>query len=145
MRINRLSQYGILFVLYLSQAGRATAEGAAEGLNLSRSFLDQVARKLRVAGVIKSVRGCGGGYEVVGAPTVEDVLDALSPVSLLTSAESTMYALGAPEHRAFANYCKNLENSLSPVLKRKVSAVGKELVANEMACLERAQPSPQVN
>lgn len=145
MRLSKQTQYGILLVLYLSHAGRATSKSASEGLSLSKAFVDQVARKLRLAGLIKSVRGYGGGYEVVGAPTVQDVISSLSNIYFLNKQEAAKYAIGSPEERAFVNFCKNLQLAISPTLRRKVANVGKELVANELATLSRAPASKEFN
>lgn len=145
MKLNKRLQYGLLLALYLCRSGRATIEGASEGLGLSTSFLTQVARSLRIAGVIKSVRGAHGGYELKGEPTVLDVFNALSPVQLLNKAESAAYSKGHSEHRALYNYVINLGHAWGPLLRRKVRNVGMELVVNELARLNRAQPTQQAN
>lgn len=145
MKLNKATQYGILIVLYLSHSGRSNSSSIAEGLSLSKSFLDQVARKLRMAGLIKSSRGYGGGFEVSGEPTVEEVISVLSPITFLNKSEMTKYAVGCPEERAFLNLCRNLQGAINPTLRRKVVNVGKELVANELATLSRAPASKEFN
>lgn len=145
MKFNVKAQYGLLFVLYLSHAGRATSQSASIGLGLSKAFLDQVARKLRLAGLIKSVRGYGGGYEVVGTPSVEDVLEVLSPVSLVSKKEATKYLVGSPEERAFLSLCKCIQGLINPALKRKIVNVGKESVATELSELNNPSPSQELN
>lgn len=145
MRLNKRLQYGLLLVLYLCRSGRTSAASAAEGLLVSRPFLEQVARSLRIAGVIKSVRGPGGGYELAGDPTVLEVFNAISPVSFLSKKEAATYAKGPHEHRAFAQFVNNLVLGLAPLLRRKVRNIGNELVASEMARLARAPASLQVN
>lgn len=145
MRLNKTCQYGMLIILYLSHAGRASSFSIAEGLGVSKLFLDQVARKLRMAGLLKSTKGYGGGYEVVGEPTVEEVITVLSPIHFLNKREAAGYAIGCPEERAFLNLCKNLQLAITPTLRRKVVNVGKELVANEMATLSRAPASKEYN
>lgn len=145
MRLNKKMQYGFLFALYLSRAGRGKVADAAANMNISKHFLEQVARKLRLSGVIKSVRGPGGGYELVGDPTAFEVLNALSPVALLKSVEFTRYKTGASEERAFAQYAFNLAQALHPVMRRKIRNIGAELVANELATLNRVEVTVQAN
>lgn len=137
MRLTRKVQYGVLFSLYLARAGRATIEDAAHNLGVSKPFLEQVARRLRIAGVISSTRGPGGGYEIDREATMVQVFNALSPVSFLTNEEYVKYAKGAPENRALALYTQHLALGLHPVLRRKVSTVMNDLVANELVHLNR--------
>jgi Rrf2 family protein len=145
MRLNRKVQYGLLFVLYITRAGRVTIESAAEGLGLSTSFLEQVARNLRLAGVVKSIRGTHGGYELEGDPNMQAVFEALSPVNLLGREEFKGYSKGSSEHRALAHYVASLGLALAPLLKRKVRNVSNDLVAQEMARLNRAPASMRAN
>jgi Rrf2 family cysteine metabolism transcriptional repressor len=144
MKLNKKMQYAVLFSLYVSRAGRATVEVAADNLSLSRSFLEQVARKLRIAGVVKSVRGPNGGYELVGDPTVYDVLTAVAPVKLL-GPEATDYKSGKAEERAFYRFALNLGNSIMPVLRKSISKVNDELVVSEVAAMERTGASMAAN
>lgn len=146
MKLSKKLQYGLLLVLYISRGGRVTIEGAAEGLGLSRPFLEQVARLLRISGVIKSVRGPNGGYELAGEPTVNDVFNSLSPVKLLDKSELFAYGIGVPpEHRALSAYVSNMQASLAPVLNRKIKNLMAELVANEMAHMDRIQADSTIN
>lgn len=137
MKINKKTQYGLMFTLYLARAGRATVEDASHNLLLSKSFLEQVARRLRLAGVISSVRGPGGGYELKTDARMMDVFNALSPVSFISKVEYAQLSKGMPEARALAHYSQTLNLGVYPVLNRKVRSVMSELVANEMVHLNR--------
>ncbi len=120
MRLNKKLQLGLLLTLYLSRSGKTTIESAAKGLKVSQPFLEQVARDLRLSGVIRSIRGAGGGYELVGEPLVADVFKALSPVTLLPkNAPSSTYEQRTLNYMAF-----NLTEALSPTLNRKVKNLG---------------------
>lgn len=146
MRLSKTLQYGLLFALYLCRSGRTTVESASEGMGVPFEFLTQIASKLRRYGVVKSVRGPHGGYELNGNPTVRDVFLALStPVSLLGREELDNYRKGSTDHRALAAYVLNLNMALQPLLSRNVRNVAAELVANEMARLGRASPSAELN
>jgi len=118
--------------LYLSRAGRAKVEDVAANLNLSHSFLNQVARKLKLTGVLFSFKGPGGGYELVEDARMVDIFTALSPFILLDSEEVRRYASGQPEGRALVDYAKNLGSSSYIVLRRKVKDVMNVLIANEV-------------
>lgn len=59
----------------------------AESIGTTSNFIEQVARKLRIAGVLVAVRGPGGGYLLnseikVTALTVAEALGYIPPVVL---------------------------------------------------------------
>jgi Rrf2 family protein len=145
MRFNRGTQYGFLFALYLSRAGQARVEDVAINLNISKAFLEQVARKLRIAGVVTSVRGPGGGYALKGEPTMGQIVQALDPGVVITWQETIEYSRGQPEARAFGLFTMNMQNTLNQLFRRTVRNVGMECVANEMATLERAEINERAN
>jgi Rrf2 family iron-sulfur cluster assembly transcriptional regulator len=113
--------YAILLVLYLQQNGQKRTLDAAKGLNLSLPFMEQIARKLRIAGVIKSARGPGGGYSVVGDPTVGQILDAIEMDPLLTDEETTQYRGGNQAHQAFALLVDMLLASMGDIRNAPIS------------------------
>lgn len=137
MKINKKTQYGLMFTLYLARAGRATIDDAAHNMSLSKSFLEQVARRLRISGVISSVRGPGGGYELKADARMMDVFNSLSPVTILNKADYIQLSKGMPEARALAHYSQTITLGVYPVLNRKIRSVMSELVANEMVHLNR--------
>lgn len=145
MRLNKKLQYGFLLALYLNRSGRATIENAAINLRLSRSFLEQVARTLRIKGILASSRGSSGGYTLIGDPTVQTIFQALSPVSLLSEAELTNYSRGDTEHRAFAFFISNMNYDLAPSLRATIGQVNSINVINELDLLEQAIPTDQAN
>lgn len=138
MRINSKLQYALLFVLYLSRSGRTNLATAARNLRLPRYFLDQIARELRIAKVIKSVRGPGGGYELIGAPTVGSVFFALNQNLLMKKETTYAYRRGELEHRSLARLVEDFHFSLNPVFNRPIAGVISELVQSEKIMLERA-------
>ena len=105
MTLNKECQYATLFCLYLYRAGRTTVQTASENMKLSRAFLDQVARQLRLAGMIVSIRGPGGGFELVSKEiTLYDIISALgTSTRLLEGKDEYAYGLGSTEQRAFAH------------------------------------------
>jgi len=132
MTMNKQLQYGLLFCLYLSRAGRATVSAAAVNLNLSKAFLNQVALKLKISGILFSFKGPGGGYELKEEARMVEVFTCLSPFTVLSNDEAKTYAAGGPEYRALFDYAKNLGSSSYIVLRRTVRDVMNALVANEV-------------
>lgn len=140
MRINKKAQTGILLTLYLSRSGRASLSGIAENLNISKPFLEQVANILKQKGLLKSTRGVHGGYELAGDVSVKEVLDVLSPASIMSQEDFTVYSLGATEHRALAQFALDVNSALYNVLRRKVRSIGLQSVANEVAVMNKINP-----
>ncbi len=133
--MNKDIQYVLLFCLYIVRGGRVTVDIAAKNLDISLPFLQQIARKLKLGGVVRSVRGPGGGYELIGEPTVEDVFKALSPVEILSTKDVLKYSKGEIEHRVLVNLGRSIHSAMRLVLKRKIKDVCKETEANEAALL----------
>lgn len=136
---NKEVQYGLLFTIYLCRAGRATTTVAAQNLNVPKPFLDQVARRLRLANVLKSSKGPGGGYELVGHPLVQDVIQALSTTDIIDAKQLQKYSLGKSEHRALANYAKTMAETLKPLYNNTVRQLGNDLVVAELYKMENTQ------
>lgn len=104
MTLTKEAQYAILFCMYLCNAGRATVDAASKNMGLSRSFLDQIARKLRIAEMITSTRGPGGGFSLVSREiTLYDILAALGvDIGLLGPDDLIKHQYGSTEQRSFA-------------------------------------------
>lgn len=145
MRLNRKLQYGLLMVFYLGRSGRATTSAVSQNLDLSKDFLEQVARQLRIGGVIKSVRGSSGGYELVGSPQVGRVFAALNDAPFLTVPEDEGYRRGETEHRSLVRLIDDFYFALYPVFDRKVKDVVSELVRAELHMVDRAVISARAN
>ncbi|HCQ8421752.1 TPA: Rrf2 family transcriptional regulator [Klebsiella oxytoca] len=63
MRITNKHEIAILFILSLANENKTrTIHTLAAEMNISPSYLEQIARVLRQAGLIASVMGPGGGY-----------------------------------------------------------------------------------
>lgn len=133
MKFTKEMQYALLLVLYLSRSGRSTLQTVSDELNISQTFLEQIARKLRISDLLKSVKGPGGGYQVLGEPSVNDVLSALKPKKRYNMPYN---ASGSSEKRALGWYLHTLHTSYQSLLKRKVSSLNMDLAANEVATME---------
>lgn len=136
MRVNKDTQYGVLFTLYIARAGRAKVSDAADNLGLSESFLAQIARKLRLAGVINSVKGPGGGYELNGEPKMSQVFKAFTPDVLLTTKEIMGHMRGGLEQRSFVHYIAGIDRSMRSLLDKKITVVMRDYAAGEAGKLD---------
>lgn len=143
MKLNQKIQYGLLFGLYLSRAGRANVEDIAEQLGLSKAMLEQVAAKLRRDNVVKSIRGPGGGYELIGDPSAKDFFDALEPVRLLKNKNNY---LKTQEHRALARFSKTIEiGVLTDLCSFSIREVMQNLIDLEVAKMSTLDAKGVVN
>lgn len=89
MKLTRKCEYGLRGLLYLanqqSHKKVLTAEvSAAE--NIPPSFLNKIFQKLAKAGVLRSTRGCGGGFYLAKEPgqiTLRKIIETLDgPINL---------------------------------------------------------------
>lgn len=145
MKMNIRSQYAVLLCVYLARSGKANLPDIAVQLGISRSLLEQIARTLRIAGVVKSNRGRAGGYELVGDPTVYKVISKVSPVVLL-DATINSYKTGNFEQRALYCVANTTARALvHGVLEKTIRELVKDLVRNEKATMESANALGAVN
>ena len=85
-------QYALVLLSALknSEAGRPVkVKSVAKSSNLDEKFLQQVARFLRIKGIIRSVRGPGGGCmaaKELGELTLLEVMDAVESAKKLKQA-----------------------------------------------------------
>lgn len=142
MRLNKKLQYGLLFVIYLSRSGRSTVEIVSKNISVPKNFLEQIARSLRLAGVIRSIRGPSGGYELNTNCTVGDVFAALKQDRLVDPRDMSVLKRGALEHRAFARTIEDLNFALAQVLSRRVVDIVRELVTAERHVFEQTRGMP---
>jgi Rrf2 family iron-sulfur cluster assembly transcriptional regulator len=90
MRITTKGRYGLRAVIKLAMAThtRPISIGTiANEENVSSEFLEQIFYKLKKAGVIRSIRGPGGGFVLNRSPdqiTVKDILAAVGEMGGLT-------------------------------------------------------------
>ncbi len=84
MKLSTKGRYGLRAMLDLAinseQEDAVCIQSISERQNISESYLEQLVRKLRTAGLVKSVRGAGGGYRLARPAdqiSVGDVLRAL--------------------------------------------------------------------
>ncbi|MDO4619722.1 MAG: Rrf2 family transcriptional regulator [Lachnospiraceae bacterium] len=84
MKLSTKGRYGLRAMIDLalnSETEEAVCiQSISERQNISESYLEQLVRKLRTAGLVNSVRGAGGGYQLAKPAeeiSVGDILRAL--------------------------------------------------------------------
>ena len=83
MRISRSSYLGVEFLARLAERSAdtpCTAEELARWIERSVSYAETILARLRVAGLVKPLRGPGGGYRLAKAPdriTVAEIVRAV--------------------------------------------------------------------
>ncbi|MBN1165482.1 MAG: Rrf2 family transcriptional regulator [Candidatus Krumholzibacteriota bacterium] len=82
MKLSTRSRYGLRAMLNIARSGNGpvSSDAIAGCESISKKYLDGILGKLRSAGLIKSVRGQGGGYKLARHPrdiTAVEVIEAL--------------------------------------------------------------------
>ena len=83
MRFSTRTRYGLRFLLQLAalpEGGRLQLAHVARMEQISPGYLEQIVRSLRPLGILRGVRGAGGGYQLSRAPAdinLEDVFQNL--------------------------------------------------------------------
>jgi len=122
MKLSTKGKYGLYAMYYLaSQAGegpqplRAIAE-----MNVPEQYLEQLLGSLRRAGLVTTVRGAQGGYQLSRPPqeiTVGDIIDATEgPLTIsecLSDTESCHKSGQCPARRVW----ESLSNSINALLQ----------------------------
>lgn len=106
IKISRMADYAVVVLANMagSETAHVNAGGLACGTGLPEPTVAKVLKLLSKAGVVKSIRGAGGGYTLARAAvevTVADIVIAIDgPISLTAcvegSATSCDYAVCCP-------------------------------------------------
>lgn len=148
MRITPKMQTALLFCLYLTRAGKSYLYEAIREMDVDDCLCIDTIQELRRCNIVRWFEPVGSGdqaYELIGNPTVADVLKAVSPKPLLTAKEAAAYRLGQHEHRALALLADNLNAALTPLLNRTIRGIGNDLILAELAQMDGAKETGAVN
>ena len=86
MRLTSKSRYAVSALTelsFLQSSGPVSLSDISDNQNIELSFLEQIFRKLRIAGIVKSIRGRNGGYMYAKDPSnisIKDVMNAVDEV-----------------------------------------------------------------
>jgi Rrf2 family iron-sulfur cluster assembly transcriptional regulator len=133
MRITTKGRYGLRAVINLARSNhnRPIPIGSiAAEENVSSEFLEQIFFKLKKSGLIRSVRGPGGGFILNRTPaeiSVQDILEALGETRGLTPCTLRRQTLcDRPEpcsaHEIWTGLQKTMEDYLTHVTLKDILA-----------------------
>ncbi|WP_158098708.1 RrF2 family transcriptional regulator [Flavonifractor sp. An112] len=110
MQFSTTSDYAIRTVLYLAlHAERCcTAGEIEENMKVPATYLHKVTKQLKNAGIVRAVKGNGGGYTLMKAA------DQTSLYDILSLTEQTLEINGCLENEAF---CSRHSTDICPVRK----------------------------
>lgn len=80
--LNQSADYALRAVLYLARREDewpCSANGVADALGVPRNYLGKVLRALAGAGVVRSVRGPRGGFQLAVAPDILSLAEVVRP------------------------------------------------------------------
>lgn len=83
MQITRAGEYGVLGLMNLARrrpGQKAMLDEVSESERIPKSFLAKIFQDLVKAGLVKSVRGAGGGFALVKAPAEISVLEIIEAI-----------------------------------------------------------------
>ncbi|MFP6796735.1 MAG: Rrf2 family transcriptional regulator [Pseudomonadales bacterium] len=83
MRLTTKGRYAVTALLDLAihrNAGPVPLAGIALRQDISQSYLEQLFGRLKRSGLVRSIRGPGGGYELVGDAETTNVSEILTAV-----------------------------------------------------------------
>ena len=82
MYITRESDYGVRCVIYLSRNPQSIVpvNEIAKSMHIPKTFLAKILQRLAKAGIVKSVRGVGGGFSLLKKPADISMLDVIKAI-----------------------------------------------------------------
>ena len=95
MRLTTKSRYAVSALIelsFLESTGPVSLSDIATNQNIELNYLEQLFRKLRIAGIVKSIRGRNGGYIYAKDPvsiSIKEVMHAVAEVLAATKCNGT--------------------------------------------------------
>lgn len=79
LRLSKKVEYGILSMQYLAENQNKlnTAKEISEGMNLSFEFLAKTLQTLKKNGLVNTIQGMKGGYELMDSPDKISLMDII--------------------------------------------------------------------
>ncbi len=135
MRISAKGRYALAAVINMAESydngEYITVISISEKLGISKIYLEQVFSLLKRGGIVNSVKGAQGGYQLARMPRQITVLDVLSAVelSLFEPAEDTV-RIKAPEIDEAMQ--SSVFNAIDSAIKSTLETVTLDNLVNEV-------------
>lgn len=134
MRLSTKGRYGLMALTWLVRRygeGPVSLKEIAQQENLSLQYLEQLFASLRKDGIVRSVRGAKGGYELEKAP------EALPLLQVLRSLEGGVHfsCCDDPHHACAKLTCCSIKEPLQQVQDR-IEAALEEMSLADLALEE---------
>ncbi len=137
MRVGSKGRYAVTAIIFLAQQDKRMPMPLADIARLheiSLSYLEQLFAKLRRAGLVKSVRGPGGGYMLSRSADKILISDVIAAVEMPTARERKSASKSAVDGSETQALWEALGNqvfgflssiSVADVCERRIEAVGR--------------------
>lgn len=133
MRITTWGEYALICSVHLAHrygSGPVNGRELAQSERLPSDYVEQILLRLRRAGIVTSMRGSHGGYELARPPEVVSVREVLS------AAEHATFDLHCVSHPVDAGRCADTGNcSIRPVWLLLQSKIDETLESVKLADL----------
>lgn len=128
MRISARTEYAILALMELAEHTDhqpVQARGIADNAGVPKAFLDQLLLDLRRAGLVRSIRGPGGGFVLAKTPESILLRDAIAAVEggALCTPCGIKTADGSPCTRAATCALREVWQQIDEATERILSAI----------------------
>ena len=123
MRITTWAEYALICSVHLAHrygAGPVTGRELSGAERLPPDYVEQILLRLRRAGIVTSVRGAHGGYELARSPS------SISVREIVTAAEHATFDLHCVSHPVDERCAETSSCSIRPVwvlLQNKIDEV----------------------
>lgn len=117
MRISMRGEYGVRAMLDLAlhhQEGPIALKTVAEREGISEAYLEQLIAPLRKAGLVVSVRGAGGGYQLAREPSQIRIGEIIRVL------EGPIAPMGCASEETHKFSCDNSQKCIARVLWRRL-------------------------
>lgn len=114
MQITRAGEYAVLGLLHLARHGlgqRVMLDEVSQQEGIPRSFLAKIFQTLSKAGLVRSIRGTGGGFSLARSPEAITVLEVIEAVEGKIAFQRCLLDANSCEHSGGCALCGLFEQA----------------------------------